>query len=1073
MVNSIHKISLISLAAAALMLASGCTRDELTPRTAEEGVPVTAKLVIGAPDTDNVTVTTRSADINDLSDISSLYLFIFDDSGARCEQAFGITDKSQITETAPIGGGADGRHYTTTINTTSGTKTIYGIANYTTVASWKNFQARVEELGNKALNNPDFNTDSLDRSLFYLIDTYINNGTTPQYLTRQMIFTGYSNVTFSTSSSQAEGSLELERIVSMVNINIKNKADSGTERISFTPTNYRIYNIPKGTRLASRTTIDQSGTPPEAASSFYYNGRNENIDAADNDMWSISFYIPENIQRTADISQYHQRDEWDYASNPGASPEDKVWTYAPENATFIVISGEYAEYENVQYDWNGEIQSEDLKYSGTTSYTIHLGNFDLTSGEGSMGDFSIRRNWRYTYNITINGVDQVVTEARAENGQGAEPGAEGNIVNIDEYARSYSLDAHYEQVLLEYDLSNVVSKLPAYSSSAENADDNANGIPDIDELIGEYFMLYTESPFQESNIMHSPYQNYIEGRVNGEDYDAVKTEFLKGTDYKWVEFFPQSSSTTLSAYPGLPDWKNDSGLYVSNTLHNRLLDVYDACVKLAQAVKKLWKDGRLTEGDFSENGITAVHNYYTGKWYAYFTGFVDEYYYTKNPITGVAFSKWSEFTNKDQRRMMVSMDIKNSADKNSSYSTVHTNISQRSIQTFYDDGYAQELAAFGLETFNESEAMSYGQPIGSIYMTNDTDGRENTMELIGLNSRTLQWSNYVNYQYNGYFSSISGIRKLPQAFASQTAYSACLTRNRDLNGDGYIDENEIRWYLPSINEYIRIGMGVSVLSNEAQLYIGEKSDLSSGTYPSSFINDGALYFTSSNGKRVYWAVEKGAYGDQVSGYGGKFMIRCARLLPSDVGILEGSADPICTTGTTSNGNEILDFRHRLVTALYRQTHAGSQFNEHDEDDEENMFYSGLVISKDYMKTYSSWSWNYVTFGTDQASINRLQNVGSNQVNPCDDYSEAGDPSGNVGWRLPNLVELTVMASLGIIDTPNGYLIPACTRFSNQAVRQVFYFNSSKMITCDPSYGSSFAIRCVRDATDQELNAFNN
>ena len=797
------------------------------------------------------------------------------------------------------------------------------------------------------------------------------------------------------------------------------------------------------------------------------------------------------------MGSYHERDEWKYNSSngnhigiPGSDPGtgvgssngEKVWEYAPENATYVVISGEYAEYE-----------SGELKYSGNTSYVIHLGDFS-DSKTGSFGDYSVRRNYKYTYNITVKGVKEIIAEAVVGDGsQGKEPGAEGGLVNISDITLSFSLDAHYEQVLLSYNLSNIVETI---KTSVGNLTDE-----EIDELIGQNLILYIESPFQATKITKVPYTDYIEVVKDFADPEstkaqeaaaAAKEQFLSEVDYKWVEFFPQRSPTDLSAYPGLPRWKNNGAdINSSSDLNERLLDVYDVCVKLGKVVRKLYDGESVSTSEFAEDGITITQVSSGGSdvYYAYFTGFVDEYYYTEYPVkanghtAGEPVAKWSEFTNKDPRRMMISMNIQVSGDGNSTYSTAHTNILQRSIQTFYDDE-AADMTAFGMETFNETNAMVYlsGRSGSLSYPAddsgyNDTDGRSNTKRLLGLEQNIRTWDSYINSSDNGHKSSVSGIRKLSDAYSQNAIFTTCLSRNRDLNGNGVIDDNELRWYMPAVNEYIRIGMGANAIPNEAQLYVGDKSTLTLNGYPDNYITNGALYYTSTygGGKVTFWAVEKGSYGDQMSYNGGRYMIRCIRILPDDVDAESSDwkvSAAIYQEKETSNGNYLFDFRGRLTPSLFRQVRNTSPYNflQHDEDDERNRFFDGLVLAKDYMSNGWPTSDYYIS-----STLTRLQNIGNNQSNPCASYHEDGEPA-NAGWRLPNLVEMTVLASNydkyiadGMPNSGQGNL-PCCTQFSNQAVRQAFYVNTRTMVTCGQDYDGTknFYIRCVRDATDEEL-----
>lgn len=1086
----IYDIIISVTAAASALCISACAEKELLPGTVEEGIPVEATLTFGAPDSGNVTVSTK-AELDDYSDITSLYLFIYNSDGTKCEDVIPV-GQDQISEIV-----GNGRRYSTTIRTTTGIKKIFAVANYVSVQSWVDFRNTIETLGARAVDER-LTLDEVGKEIVYLRDTYITNGTTPEYPTQQMIFTsrtGGDEVTFRNDGSSV-GVINLERIVANIIFNIRSDSSSESRNITFTPRSYQIYNIARGTRLAgSRDTEDN---PPEADAGFYYDGSVRTLTSTSTGgVYSFDFFIPENIQeRNTSVGSYHERDEWKYNSSnrnhigiPGSDPGtgvgssngEKVWEYAPENATYVVISGEYAEYE-----------SGELKYSGNTSYVIHLGDFS-DSKTGSFGDYSVRRNYKYTYNITVKGVKEIIAEAVVGDGsQGKEPGAEGGLVNISDITLSFSLDAHYEQVLLSYNLSNIVKTI----------DDSVGDLTDdeINELIGQNLILHLESPFQSANITKVPYTDYIEAVKHYADPEsaeaqvaaaAAKAKFLSDVDYKWVEFLPQRSSTDLSAYPGLPLWKNGGNdINISSDLNERLLDVYDVCVKLGKVVRKLYDGESVSTSEFAEDGITITESGSAD--YAYFTGFVDEYYYTEYPVkanghtAGEPVAKWSEFTNKDPRRMMISMNIQVSGDGNSTYSTAHTNILQRSIQTFYDDE-AADMTAFGMETFNETNAMVYQSGSrgnlsypANTYGYSDTDGRSNTKRLLGL-GQTRNWNSYINSSDNGYKSSVSGIRKLSDAYIQNAIFTTCLSRNRDLNGNGEIDDNELRWYMPAVNEYIRIGMGANAIPNEAQLYVGDKSDLTDGKYPDDFISNGALYHTSTYGgdKVTFWAVEKGSYGNQMSDHnGGKYMIRCIRLLPDDVDTesLDDKVPAAIYQERTINGNYLFDFRGRLTPSLFRQISNPAPYNfvQHDEDDEYNRFYDGIVLAKEYMSNSWSTSDYYIS-----STLTRLQNIGNDQRNPCASYSEVGEPA-NAGWRLPNLVEMTVMASnydkYIAPGLPQDYqrniigLLPCCTQFSNQNVRQAFYVNTRKMVTCGQDYDGekAFYVRCVRDATDEEL-----
>ena len=386
---------------------------------------------------------------------------------------------------------------------------------------------------------------------------------------------------------------------------------------------------------------------------------------------------------------------------------------------------------------------------------------------------------------------------------------------------------------------------------------------------------------------------------------------------------------------------------------------------------------------------------------------------------------WSVMTNKIPREMIIAMSTETSPDGNSSYSKIHSYISQLSMETFYSDrAEDSNLNAFGMETYNETPlTYSFGKEESTTDELSDSDGRENQKVLIGA-STTPQWSNYIKSSGNGWTQSVgtdhSTHKLTDDAYNLKAAYSACMSRNRDLNGNGKIDENEIRWYLASLNEYIRMGIGANAISSAAKLFTGDKTAMKKGTtatssdgYPSAYIKDGSLYYTSSSsGKRVYWAIEKGSYGAINSGYDSSPLpIRCIRVLPSPSG-KEGQ-DISSITGITSDatyeklndkGLTVLKFEGRLMSSLYRPTRVPDSLDPHNEDQEgANSFYRGIFVAGDYLKDREDNILGY--------TLSEITGNGSTMNNPCLDHEEGGYEN----WRVPNLVELSAMNAAGLLD----------------------------------------------------------
>lgn len=1095
----IKAVRISALAAAAIFVISACTREEFDTNVIEEGKPVEATMTFSTNDIAE-TIVTKS---NSYSQLTSLLLFIFNSDGSKCEQIVETGDGSLDLSGSTVV--PQGIQYTAKFSTTTGTKRICALGNYISDNNWEHynmtgvggddfdpddqdrwgdFSKYVDELRREALDE-GMSSAELGRSLFFLERGFSEYGNTPTFDDQQMIMTGADVITIYengnvTGSSNSGGNLYLERCIADIQFNIQQEyKKSNGNTITFNASNYYVYNIPGGTRLAPGRGIEENAN--ESYREFYFDGTRKPINPVEGGVYSFQFFIPENIQETLgkgtndygeeydfniqDNSGYQYREKWDPERTDEKKPTHKLWENAPLNATYVVIEGQYSEMD----------PNNNLVYAGSVSYTIHLGNF----GPGKWGDFSVERNHRYIYSVKVQGVDNIAVEA--ESNEEKQPGAEGSIVSTSGTTRNYALDAHFEQVLLEYNLSDI--------ADAANATLNSNtGMP-VEEAISEHLIVTIETPFQNGIKELRPYMTFMK-YYNGNNYQVAlqnaRKEDITGLDYKWVEFWPQTTDgTDLESYPGLPAWKSSDGRD-SQSDSKYLLDVYDACVKMGQVVEKImikedityYDESRYGSGIRAESGDDGrgITVFYSGdKYYARFTGFVDEYYYTSDPVTRADIS-WGAFANVPQRRMLISMDVQTSADGNSSLSNVHTNISQRSMQTFYNTN-ATGLNAFGLETYNETPLSRYGTPKAN--GTSDTDGRSNQWSMIGSGNSDYDWNYYIYASDNGHKSNVTGIRKLTNAYREGEnnnnivrAYYACMSRNRDLDGDGRIDNDEVRWYLPAINEYLRIGMGSISMSNESNLYIGDKSEMRRGSdtngdgwpdndnwYPENYFGDGALYHTSTDGKETFWAVEKGAYGATTSG---DIPIRCIRHLPADPDN-DTPADPMYDLYRIANGSYLLDFRDKFDNNMYRPTRTNSQLNEHDEDDLQNRFYDGLVISG--------------TAQSGTARLNAILNIDNNKTNPCAEYYEGSenDPvSGKGRWRVPNLAELTIMASNpAVLLNGSPDYVYSSTRFSNEKVRVAFRYDGTQ-ISCLGDNGEQvndnlwMNYRCVRDATDQDF-----
>ena len=107
-----------------------------------------------------------------------------------------------------------------------------------------------------------------------------------------------------------------------------------------------------------------------------------------------------------------------------------------------------------------------------------------------------------------------------------------------------------------------------------------------------------------------------------------------------------------------------------------------------------------------------------------------------------------------------------------------------------------------------------------------------------------------------------GIGDTPKEEELQPGYRdvwhACMTRNRDLDGDNIIDREEIRWVLASIDELTDLWIGESALPETAHLYQGD------GTYMEHVVSSSGSY----TAPWIIWAEEgasRGQYNDHADG----------------------------------------------------------------------------------------------------------------------------------------------------------------------------------------------------------------
>ena len=1049
-----EKIRYFILMALCVIGITSC-QDDLTTGTAGADVnkPVKVDLQFGIPKSMQVEVTRAD---NSFSGMYGARLYVFSGDNFLGEPQQMLTDDGTLT----VGSLNDqGQTYTAhNVTLYEGTQTVYAIGNITRTGYWdSNVLNTIDAAAKEGLSK-------FKEVLYTLSSQTIDRKTYPSFATQYMPLSGSGEVTVENNS--ASGVVTLKRIVSQIKFEITTSQEVNGKTVTFEPNNYAFHNI-----ATQAYVLD--GIGQEVLTTKTYDANPVNIaGAGDDGIAEFSVYLPENIQtaKKTGAGDYDDRESF------SGQRENKDWTYAPDNSTYVVISGVCTEKDS-----DGNL----LRY-GNVEYTIHLGDF---SASGSMDDFSVERNCIYTYKVSVQGMDKIKVEAEKQDEE-YQNGAEGNVIEMGEGSKMFNLDAHYEQVFVEYNLSDILETVKSMSGDTEE---------EIKDNIAQQFLLAIHTPM--NTVPDEPVLPYSPNS-QGEEVD------MEGIDYKWIEFYPQSQDESISPYPGQGKTEEGKILY----------SPYQVCRMMGDAIYQLYKNENSTP---SVKGLI-LEQERNGDWVARFTIFIDEYFYTKD-LEGNNVA-WDKFTRQDPRTMMIASDMKISDDLNSTYSQAQTYISQQAIQTFYNPDAAYYYNALGIETYNETGVVSSFSPqhtegygdnshnVSDIPVSDDqSKGRDNmlkNMEILPNDNdvndsqwNTKNWNTYINFSQVGYTDDNStGNNRWSGSWNAQTAYAyyACMSRNRDLNGDGRIDPTEVRWYLPALSQYLRIGIGVKALPAETRLFTGDASTMT-GTYPNDYIEQGSLYYTNTTidanpdlAYSLYWAVEVGAYGAQ--NYSA--MVRCVRNLPNldivneatgddDVRLVnrDAWAGPVYDeVKYTSDGNILFDFGDRLVSDIFRNSESQQYgpYDPHDEQNEEIMkLPGGFVVAKEdlYIRNNNPSIPLGLYDGSD--SYDR-RGAGDNcdfdwkynswpyyMKDPCSSYSEK---SGELGvWRTPNLNELMVMSTVdGLLrSSANTY---SRTQFSHPK-REIFYYNYNGFITTSANEDNSAGyIRCVRDATQAERDA---
>lgn len=919
----------------------GCT-DELFDYDpcVPEGEPVELCLSFGANRSSDAVVTRQTMPLlSDEAKVWNIYVFVFDSDGKKIYGHY-FDENNRKANTDNL----DANSWQVTIPEGDSEK-CEGVIKIKTVSKPGCSIYAVANLDNKMFNlSPEMFELVQDVDELQTIVVSLNQ----QLVERSGVFPMTGLLENVNTGADINDTLHLVRLDAKVRFWIKTGESSGIE--SFELENWQVFNVPENSYLLPRNNRAYANDAPGS----YFNSVTKNLEDTElvdggNSRYGFSFYMLENnMPYKKKPTQYNDRER----QNKDADGLNGDWEFANDNSTYVVLTGRIVMNTESMDDVIGAILSANVRY------VIHLGDFSQ-----DVSNFATVRNTSYTYNVTINGVNDIRVEVKSsaddpdaviENS----PGATGDVtIALDEII---NCDAHYATHVLTFNVDNV---------NTENV------------------TWYVSTPFGSGSPIHS----------NGVDITS-------GLDFKWVEFRVNNmegdeySKKRQLYIPHHTKRDKDGNAYASSDKKTMYVDELVSYLKEQRAAYSV----NPANSDFDKNGNL------------YITAFINEFYYEEHPITGVKSDVlWKQFINQDKMRVMhILSDSKYSFDKESSEVGSTFTIQQRSIQSIYNHNHPELKSAWGVEHFDEHPNLPYNSVGYSIAKQEDRgnnydyNGRINTLLELGLANKEAintfitgkKWSDFLNLDAE----SEEDVMKPEYNYLQYT----CLSRNRDNNGDGYIDVDEIRWYVPAIRQLAGLWIGADGVQNSARMYKRTAEQKASNdpmqwrqhvVSSSMGQNEGGNY--NSNNPKLIWAEEGASVGTidnshKWSGINGQYTgfeswdLICVRDLGLDnvKDLVTAPQDYVRIEGT--NEKPIFDLTYLNRKSIRYRIEDGVDLVYSDEYSIQNKVYWRFEATSVDCPTYEA-----ITFQNMQKEINN--SLANNRFCPK-------------GYRLPNQREICLM-----------------------------------------------------------------
>lgn len=928
------------------LLLSSCSEDLFTDGS-EGNEDVTISLAYSDVSPRDIVVNSRATPQEERH-LDNLYIYIFDGNG-NLKGYKGIEGEDNLNQNTS----SSEKQVITDIKTRSGDSYIYAVANIYTglypVATSNGtvgenmLPINLDEEKARA-GEYDFTLDQLKALTFNR-----NNRNTIQ-ISSAFLMSGavqegkLVNITPAGTIENGGNDIRLSRIVSKVKFTIKEKTGDGVTR-SFKLDNYSIMNIAMNGTLIGK--IDHNDKKYIRDDKDFSKIKGLTLGVNDVDETGAEYfeaYLPENLQDAQHDVQDQAKREDDNMSNP------KEFINAPKYGTYVVLKGKYEETKD------GSTKTAEV------TYYVHLGDCSV-----DYNDYNVERNCKYTFNITVAGVNKIIVEAKKEKGENEQPGAEGVVMEYGNMGKNLTLDSHYEYMVMRFERKHI-QNLQKYN-------------------LGYFYQVYALG--KKTNPIN------VKDKANTQEHQQQRN----GVNISWIEFAITGRNGSKSIYG---DANNGRGIPCDYPGKGKTMDIETF---LKMLYDNAGNDSFWTNGEYIDA-----------------TCFVSENYYSN--------LSWDQYVNDvDKRAFYVASYVWVSKDTRSVYAKAQYGLTQHNIQTFYDRNKAGSVTAYGCETINDEEKPGGG----------DT-GFDINDQIEGSNGNDY-WNGRANMKLD-IFNNGKPVITWDGLKHNISLRIACMSRNRDLNGDGIIQEDEMRWYAPATHQYAGLWIGEEIMSTESKLFNKSTKILKRGSKGDV---GRMVYYSSTRDLESFLSEEgmtTGNYDSRNSPYRPKY-VRCVRNLKSgEIGYGE-TPDPYYSY---NSGTKTVTLDKVDEDALNITGEQGELFD-HTERDE------GNKPAKKFTIAASLWNGEYYYKGEKMTPT--PENVYNGKYWCYGRYIENNEKN----WRVPNQRELCIMSMVASDDA----LDSACrTHFSNMNFRQSWTYRgyrNSRMLTM--SLTSVKGVRCIK------------